>query len=269
MEPEASSNPRQIAAGPVGSSAIRGLGKYREGVRMFQSPLCDSMIVTPVQTRKPSRARLPASCRPAQRSLCLASGRTGRTRRRQQTMQPQTITTVISRDEYLAGERESHIRHEYVDGEVYAMVGASDRHGLITLNLAGLLSQRLPDRCQVFSSDMKVRIQAAEREIFYYPDVLVSCDPRDRETYYRQYPCLVIEVLSPHTARLDRFEKSMFYRQLDSLEEYLLVSQDYRQVEVLRRSDQWHETRYNKGEVQLQSVALALTVDEIYRRTDR
>jgi len=184
-------------------------------------------------------------------------------------MQPQTTTTFLSVDEYLAGELESQVRHEYVDGEVYAMVGASDRHGLITLNLAGLLSQRLPDRCQVFSSDMKVRIRTAERDIFYYPDVLVSCDPRDREPYYRQYPCLVVEVLSPHTARLDRFEKFMFYRQLDTLQEYLLVSQDYRQVEVFRRSDQWHGTRYTTGEVPLQSVGLAVTIDAVYRRTDR
>jgi Uma2 family endonuclease len=184
-------------------------------------------------------------------------------------MQPQTTATLLSADAYLAGELESQVRHEYVDGEVYAMVGASDRHGLITLNLAGQLSQRLPDRCHVFSSDMKVRIQAAERSIYYYPDVLVSRDPRDRAPYYRQSPCLVIEVLSPQTARLDRFEKFMFYRELDSLEEYLLVSQDYRQVEVFRRSEQWGAARYTKGEVPLQSVDLAVTIDEIYRRTDR
>ena len=184
-------------------------------------------------------------------------------------MQPNANTTLIAIDDYLDGERDSAIRHEYVDGEVYAMVGASDRHGLITLNLAGALSQRLPDRCQVFMSDMKVRIQAGERDVFYYPDVLVSCDPRDRETYYRQFPCLVIEVLSPHTARLDRFEKFMFYRYLDSLEEYLLVSQDYRQVEVFRRADQWRASTYIEGEVPLHSVDLAVAIDAIYRRTDR
>ena len=184
-------------------------------------------------------------------------------------MQPQSTGTYISVDDYLVGELASQVRHEYVDGELYAMVGASDRHGLITVNLASLLSQRLPDRCQVFASDMKVRIQVAEREVFYYPDVLVSCDLRDREPYYRQYPCLVIEVLSPHTARLDRFEKFMFYRDLDSLEEYLLVSQDYRQVEVFRRAEQWDRIRYTKGEIPLRSVDLAIPIDEIYRRTDR
>jgi len=184
-------------------------------------------------------------------------------------MQPQTTAAFFSVDDYLAGELGSQVRHEYVDGEIYAMVGASDRHGLIALNLAGILSQRLPERCQVFMSDMKVRIQAAERDIFYYPDVLVSCDPRDREPYYRQSPCLIAEVLSPHTARLDRFEKFLFYRQLDSLQEYLLVSQDYRLIEVFRRSDQWQATRFTSGEVPLRSIDLNVTIDEIYRRTDR
>jgi Uma2 family endonuclease len=184
-------------------------------------------------------------------------------------MQPQAITTFLSVEAYIEGELASQVRHEYVDGEVYAMVGASDRHGLIALNFAGVLSQRLPDRCQVFSSDMKVRIRTAERDIFYYPDVLVSCDPRDRETYYRQHPCLVVEVLSPHTVRQDRFEKFIFYRQLDSLQEYVLVSQDYRQVEVFRRSGQWHGTAYTQGEVPFQSVDLGVTIDAIYRRTDR
>lgn len=184
-------------------------------------------------------------------------------------MQPQTTATFLSVDDYLAGELESQVRHEYVDGEIYAMVGASDRHGLIAGNLHSALNQRLPDRCQVFMSDMKVRIRTAERDIFYYPDVLVSCDPSDREPYYRQHPCLIAEVLSPHTARLDRFEKFLFYQQIDALEEYLLVSQDYRQVEVFRRADQWQATRYTKGEVPLHSVDLSVTIETLYRRTDR
>ncbi len=184
-------------------------------------------------------------------------------------MQPQKTTNFIPVDAYLEGELESQIRHEYVDGETYAMVGASDRHGLIAGNLHTALNVHLPERCQVFMADMKVRVQTAERDIFYYPDVLVSCNPRDRERYYRQYPCLVVEVLSPQTERLDRFEKSMFYRQLDSLEEYVLVSQDYRQIEVFRRADQWQVTTYTEGEVPLRSVDLAVAMDAVYRRTGR
>ncbi|TVQ92383.1 MAG: Uma2 family endonuclease [Chromatiaceae bacterium] len=184
-------------------------------------------------------------------------------------MQPKRVEPFLSVDEYLEGELSSEVRHEYVDGEVYAMVGASDRHGLITLNLAGVLSRRLPDRCQVFMADMKVRIQTAERDIFYYPDVLVSCDPADRERYYRERPGLVVEVLSPHTERLDRFEKFLFYRQLDSLAEYVLVAQDFRQLEVYRRTEQWQATKYTEGTVPLRSVDLEVTLDAIYRRTGR
>ena len=184
-------------------------------------------------------------------------------------MQPTRIEPFLSVDAYLDGELASDVRHEYVDGEVYAMVGASDRHGLIAGNLHSALNLRLPDCCQVFMADMKVRIQTTERDIFYYPDVLVSCDVRDRETDYRQYPCLVVEVLSPHTERIDRFEKSLFYRQPDTLQEYVLVSQDYRQLEVSRRADQWRCTEYIEGEVPFHSIELSVSIDDIYRRTGR
>ena len=184
-------------------------------------------------------------------------------------MQPERVAPFLSVEEYLEGELSSELRHEFVDGAVYAMVGASDRHGLIAGNLHSALNLRLPDRCQVFMADMKVRIQTAERDIFYYPDVLVSCDPGDRERYYRECPCLVVEVLSPQTERLDRFEKFLFYRDLDSLAEYVLVAQDYRQLEVFRRAEQWQATRYTQGSVPLRSVDLVVTLDEIYRRTGR
>lgn len=180
-----------------------------------------------------------------------------------------TTNRFISVDDYLSGEQNSEIRHEYVDGKVYAMVGASDRHGLITLNLGSALNLRLPEHCQAFTSDMKVRIRTDDKDIFYYPDILVSCDPRDRETYYREDPCLVIEVLSPNTARTDRFEKFLFYQQIDSLREYVLVSQDDRLVEVFRRSERWKVMTYVEGDVTLDSVGLAVAMDEIYRRTDR
>lgn len=184
-------------------------------------------------------------------------------------MQPRRSGSFIPIDDYLDGEQDGQVRHEYVDGEVYAMVGASDRHVLIAGNLFAAIHTGLPERCQAFISDMKVRIRVDEKDIFYYPDILVSCDSRDRETYYRQDPCLVIEVLSPSTERTDRFEKLMFYRHLDRLEEYVLVSQDYRQVEIYRRSARWEPVRYNQGVVTLESVQIEIAMDQIYRRTDR
>ena len=134
-------------------------------------------------------------------------------------MQLRRSSSFVTVDDYLFGEQDGQVRHEYVDGEVYAMVGASDRHGLIAGNLHTALNLALPDRCQVFISDMKVRVRTDAKDIFYYPDVLVTCDSRDRETYYREKPCLIVEILSRRTERLDRFEKLMFYRQLASLEE--------------------------------------------------
>ena len=85
----------------------------------------------------------------------------------------------MSVEEYLQGELASHVRHEYVNGNVDAIVGGSERRGLITANLGGLLNVRLPDACQVFIANMKSRISTQEQEIFYYPDILVSCDERD------------------------------------------------------------------------------------------
>jgi len=187
-----------------------------------------------------------------------------------EAMQPQRSGNFISVEDYLYGEQDGQVRHEYVDGEVYAMGGASDRHALIAGDLFTFLNTRLSDPCQAFISDMKVHIRVDEKDVFYYPDILVSCDAEDRETYYRERPCLIIEVLSPSTARLDRFEKLMFYRHLETLEEYVLVSQDFRLVEVFRRSDDWQATLYRKHDLVIfQSVGIEVTMDQIYRRTDR
>lgn len=113
---------------------------------------------------------------------------------------------------------------------------------------------------------MKVRIHTEAEDICYYPDVLVSCDERDRETYYRSHPCLIVEVLSPSTERTDRFEKFLFYRQLSSLQEYVLVAQDMKEIQVFRRSQQWGVEIYTEGAIPLESVGLTMPVNEIYRR---
>jgi len=182
------------------------------------------------------------------------------------SMQPLRHRNLIEVEEYLRGEQYSDVRHEYIDGQVFAMVGASDRHGIIAGNLHTFLNRNLPDRCQVFIADMKVRLRAAEQEIFYYPDVLVSCDPADRETYYRNRPCLVAEVLSAATERVDRFEKRLAYCALPSLQEYLLITQDYRQVEIYRRAQGWGPELYTEGDIRLASLDLTLGFDELYRR---
>jgi Uma2 family endonuclease len=172
---------------------------------------------------------------------------------------------VIGVEEYLAGELAGEVRHEYVGGRVYAMVGASDRHGLIAGNIHAALHPHARARgCQLFIADMKVRLQIGADHLFYYPDLLLSCDPQDRETYYRTRPCLIVEVLSETTERIDRREKFLAYRALDSLREYVLVSQDQRQVEVFRRDDGWRGELLSEGVLRLDCLETALAAETIY-----
>ncbi|OGT90912.1 MAG: hypothetical protein A2286_03860 [Gammaproteobacteria bacterium RIFOXYA12_FULL_61_12] len=172
----------------------------------------------------------------------------------------------ISVDDYLAGEQHSEIRHEFINGQVYAMGGASRTHGLIVNALAFVLTPAARRRhCQLFTSDMKVQLQIGNSQIFYYPDLLLSCDPNDRETYFCRTPCLIIEVLSESTERIDRREKFLAYQALPSLQEYLLVAQDARRVEIYRRSTDWQVECYESGQVQLDCLEERLDLDSIYQ----
>nr|WP_274607603.1 Uma2 family endonuclease [Thiococcus pfennigii] len=118
--------------------------------------------------------------------------------------------------------------------------------------------------CQIFANDMKVRLRSAEQEIFYYPDLLLSCDPHDRETYYRSSPCLLVEVLSEATARIDRREKLFAYQTLPSLEEYLLIEQDSRTVEIHRRAQGWAMERIIEGYVRLHCLEVEVPLEVLY-----
>lgn len=179
----------------------------------------------------------------------------------------QNALAHISVADYLAGELRSEIRHEYIDGEVFAMSGASRRHHLIATNLARHTSNAAANRrsCQVFIAGMKVFIEA--RNVFYYPDLFASCDPGDREDYYSTTPCFVIEILSPSTAAIDRREKRQNYCLLASLREYVLVDQDRRRVDVYRRDDSsaFQVTRIEgSGTLHLSCLDLDISLDDIY-----
>lgn len=176
----------------------------------------------------------------------------------------------LSVDDYLAGEREGLVRHEYVRGQVYAMAGASDRHNRIALNLASRLNGHLVGHpCQVFMSDMKVRVAD---DVYYYPDVVVACDPPGGDRYCRSHPRLVVEILSSSTERIDRHEKLLAYAQVAGLVEYVLVAQDKREVERLwRRPDgSWGRARLTRPDevLALGSVELDVTLADIYRGVD-
>jgi len=171
----------------------------------------------------------------------------------------------MSVEDYLAAEDGAELRHEYIDGELYAMTGASRRHGLITLNLATFLRPLLRGTsCQLFANDMKVLLRIADQDIFYYPDLLLTCDPSDREAYYCSAPCLLVEVLSESTARIDRREKLLAYQQNPSLREYLLIEQDARAVEIHRRSQGWGAEYLTDGGVRLACLDVEVPLDVIY-----
>jgi Uma2 family endonuclease len=168
--------------------------------------------------------------------------------------------------EYLESEKAGSVRHEYLAGQVYAMAGASAAHNLLAGNLFARLRNHLRGGpCQVFISDMKVRIEAADT--FYYPDVLVTCDPQDEDDYFKTRPSLIVEVISPSTAVIDRREKLLAYQKLESLREYVLIAQDEMKVEVYRRDaggHWWLETLVREDELRLESVGLSIAMSEVY-----
>lgn len=144
----------------------------------------------------------------------------------------------LTADEYLQMEDASNIKHEYIDGQVYAMAGASDPHVTIAGNLFALLRSHVRGSgCRVYIADMKARIESLNR--FYYPDVMVTCDPRDQETStYKRFPSLIVEVLSDSTEAFDRGDKFVDYQELESLREYVLINTKRQRVECFRRTEQ-------------------------------
>jgi Uma2 family endonuclease len=175
------------------------------------------------------------------------------------------LPNELSEDVYLSDENVQFQRHEFVAGFVYAMAGASEGHADIKLNIAAWLKSRVPKGCRVFDGDLKLRIEAGSSVHFYYPDIFVSCGPRDRTQLFRTDATLVIEILSPTTQRTDRGEKSTVYGNVPSLEEYVLVSQDRAQVEVRRRKSDWVPEHYDLADtIELTSIHQQLPVAVIY-----
>ncbi|MBW4520902.1 MAG: Uma2 family endonuclease [Scytolyngbya sp. HA4215-MV1] len=172
----------------------------------------------------------------------------------------------LTPQEYFEWEAQQELRYEYFDGEVFAMTGGSLPHADIALNIASILREHMRGRCKVRNSDAKVGI--TEKGPFTYPDVSVSCDERDRTAQqFTRYPCLIVEVLSPSTEAYDRGEKFALYRQMESLQEYVLVGSETKTVEVFRRDQQgtWMFIPYGEGdEIELMSVGLTIPIAAIY-----
>ncbi|MBV8856966.1 MAG: Uma2 family endonuclease [Acidobacteria bacterium] len=172
----------------------------------------------------------------------------------------------LSVAEYLEGEKDAAVRHEYVAGQAYAMAGASARHNRIAGNIFARLNNLLDGaECEPFISDMKVSVAP---DLYYYPDVVVTCDPPGADPYVRTEPRLVVEVLSPSTERADRHEKLAAYKNCPSVLEYALVSQDRMLVELHRRVGDGWQTELLTEPVErcaFDSVGLTLALADIYR----
>jgi Uma2 family endonuclease len=174
----------------------------------------------------------------------------------------------LTAEEYLQLEAQSPTKHEFMDGEIYDMAGASDAHVTIALNLATLLRNHLRGSgCRVYIADMKARIEA--HNCFYYPDVMVTCNPQDQETpTYKRFPKLIVEVLSDSTEAFDRGDKFANYQTLASLEEYVLINTRHQRVECFRRNAEglWVLQSYTPeaNQFELHSVNFADTLAMLY-----
>ena len=172
---------------------------------------------------------------------------------------------LISIQEYLEGELLSEVRHEYIGGCVYAMAGASDDHNRIGGNIFSFLHAALRGkRCEPFGSDMKFKIPRFDS--FYYPDVMVTCDPTDNAKYFRERPTVVFEVLSPDTR-----EKRYAYETVEALKVYVLVAQDRTEAIIYRRTPEgaWSiETLQGlNATLRLPKIAVEIPFARIYERT--
>jgi Uma2 family endonuclease len=173
-------------------------------------------------------------------------------------------TDLISVEDYLTGELNSDIKHELIDGYVYAMAGASANHERISVNVLSEFSNHLKSSpCEPFGSDMKLRINFN----FFYPDVMVDCHFDNSEPYFTQTPIIIVEVLSKSTRKKDTTLKLLSYINIPSLKEYVLIEQDFVDIQVFRRSEGWIPSHYFLGdEITFESIGLTLSVEDIYHR---
>jgi len=176
---------------------------------------------------------------------------------------------LMTYEEYLAWESTQEIRHEFCDGEVIAMAGGSRNHNRVSLNFSKILDNALADRpCEVYIADVKV--QAQPRRKYFYPDVVVTYDERDRhDAQLVSFPCLIIEVISPSTEGFDRGFKFSQYRSFETLQEYVLVQVEQPIVEVFQRNEQGQWVFFEYGisdRLFLKSVNVELAISDLYRQ---
>ncbi len=172
----------------------------------------------------------------------------------------------ISTDVYLENELSSEVKHEFINGDVYAMAGASSNHNRLVANIVRELGSHLKGSpCEPFASDMKVQVNSD----LFYPDTMVVCDHQANENGVTDSPLIIVEVLSKSTRRIDQTLKRTAYQSLPSLQEYIVIEQDVVDIEVCRRNNHWQSEHYFLGdEVFFKSIDLHLSVAEIYERVE-
>ncbi len=180
-----------------------------------------------------------------------------------------TTLSTLSLEQYLEQEERAFIKHEYVDGQLYAMAGATETHNLIVGNIVFELTlvarAKKTKHCRIMQSDMKVMIVEPPK-VSYYPDVIVICDETDDGALFKTKPCFVVEVLSESTKRIDLTEKKTNYQRIESLKAYMIVHQDQRLVEMHRRLENgtWQHEHYTDGNIEIPCPSTTLTLEQIY-----
>jgi Uma2 family endonuclease len=177
----------------------------------------------------------------------------------------------LSLEKYFAWEEKQLEKHEYIDGQVYAMSGCSVNHGRIAIRLTAMFDNHLDNSgCITGNSDIKINI--VETSNYTYPDASVTCDERDKTTtQYITYPCLIVEVLSPSTESYDRGSKFRMYRKNPALQDYLLVSSTSIEIDLYHKKDtgEWLIINYQAGDtIELKSINLSFPIEQIYRNLD-
>lgn len=170
-------------------------------------------------------------------------------------------------DEYLELEAKSQVRHEYLAGEVFAMCGVTPRHNRIAGRLYGAFRDHLKGgTCEPYIGEVAVKLRISRDDYAYYPDVMVVCGREKKEERFFTDPKLIVEVLSPSTAGVDRHEKRIAYRRIPALEEYVIVAQDVIEVTVFRREQGWepHVLESLDSVLELRSIGLAFPVARLY-----
>ncbi len=174
---------------------------------------------------------------------------------------------TISFETYLISESVSANKHEWVNGEVHAMVGASENHSVLTFNIARKIGNHLEDApCKIFIADMKLKTPNGNCR---YPDCMVVCEKDNEDPYVKSKPIILVEVLSHSTRKTDEKDKLLEYINIPTLREYVIIEQDFVDITVYRKNNDWHSTHYFLEEdIYFDSIDLTLSVAEIYHRVE-